>query len=91
MNAFPVVRAGYGLLLVSAPAPVVRSRRRAAPIDGVGAGCFALARALLARCTPPAPIHSIGDSTPARLAAWREALAAPLAPWLLPHALRPPG
>ncbi len=25
------------------------------------------------------------------LAAWREALAAGLAPWLLPPALRPPG
>jgi len=151
VNAFPMVRAGYGVLLASAPgtvarryaghpadrrtrvvarilgvrhltqavltlgtpgptvlalgveadlahaismlglAAVDRSRRRAALVDGVGAGCFALAGALLARRTPPAPLHSIGDSTPARLAAWREALAARLAPWLLPRALRSPG
>jgi len=151
VNTFPLVRAGYGVLLASAPdtvthrysghpadrrarvvAPILgvrhltqavltlgtpgplvlalgveadlahaasmlglaavnRPRRRATMIDRVGAGCFALAGALLARRTPPTPIHSIGDSTPARLAAWREALAARLAPWLLPRALRPPG
>ncbi len=58
--------------------------------DGVGAGSFALAGALLARRTPRAPIHSIGDSTPARLAAWREALVARLAPWLLPSLMSRP-
>jgi len=151
VNAFPLVRAGYGALLVCTPAPVVRryaghhadrrarvvarilgvrhlaqavltlgtpgpvvlglgveadlahaasmlglaagdrARRRAALIDGAGAGSFALAGWVLTRRTPPAPIHSVGDNTTARLAAWREALAARLAPWLLPPALRPPG
>ncbi len=151
MTAFPLVRAGYGVLLVCAPDPVVRrygghpadrrarvvarilgarhltqavltlgtpgptvlalgveadlahaasmlglgavdrARRRAALIDAAGAGSFALAGAMLARRTPPAPIHSIRDNTAARLAAWREALAVRLAPWLLPPALRPPG
>jgi len=151
VNAFPLVRAGYGVLLVCAPEPVVRryagrradrrarvvarilgarhltqavltlgspgptvlalgveadlahaasmlglasvdrARRRAALIDAVGAGSFAVAGAVLTRRTPPPPIHSVGDNTAARLAAWREALAAGLAPWLLPPALRPPG
>jgi len=151
VNAFPLVRAGYGVLLASAPgtvthrysghpadrrarvvarilgvrhltqavltlgtpgptvlalgveadlahaasmlglAAVDRARRRAALIDGAGAGSFALAGWVLTRRTPPAPIHSVGDNTTARLAAWREALAARLAPWLLPPALRPPG
>lgn len=151
VNAFPIVRAGYGVLLVSASGPVVRrygghpadrrarvvarilgvrhltqavltlgtpgptvlalgveadlahaasmlglaavnrSRRRATMIDGVGAGCFALAGALLARRTPPAPTHSHRDGTPARLAAWREALAARLASRVLPSLMSRPG
>ncbi len=151
MNAFPMLRAGYGVLLVSAPGPMARrfaghradqrmlvvaralgvrhltqsaltvgtpgplvlalgveadlahavsmlglaavdrSRRRAALIDAVGAGCFALAGAVMAHRTPPAPMHARGDNTPARLAARREALATRLARWVLPRALRPPG
>lgn len=153
MNAFPVLRAGYGVLLLSAPGAMARSyaghradqrmlvvtrvlgvrhltqavltvgtpgplvlalgveadlahaasmlglaaadwsRRRAALIDAAGAGCFALAGAVIAHRTPPAPIplHARGDNTPARLAAWRELLATRLARWVLPRSLRPPG
>lgn len=149
MTVFPVLRAGYGVLLVSAPGPMARrfaghrpddrtlvvtrvlgarhlaqamvtagepgpvvlalgveadlthaasmvclaavdrSRRRAAIIDAVGASCFALTGAVLARRTPSTSTPSRGDNTPARLAACREALATQLARWALPRALRP--
>lgn len=68
-----------------------RARRRAALIDALGAGSFAVVGAVLVRRDSSRSARAVGDGAFAQLAALRETAAAWLAGWLLPAPLRPPG